>query len=173
MLPEQDPLCTSPNEESGPLANNAPLAGHEPKFFDEYHYSETTDIFLQESSSNTRPSCLHDAEISDCTVGRALSSTLFTQEREDAASRRHAYHSPDEGLSSSQSSSVGHRTGRPVADQFDSLISSVRENPSRDSENERVRILLNDQKSKFSLKLEPTFRNTSFKPIMKEEVSKS
>ena len=25
MLPEQDPLCTSPNEESGPLANNAPL----------------------------------------------------------------------------------------------------------------------------------------------------
>ena len=25
MLPQQDPLCTSPNEESGPLANNAPL----------------------------------------------------------------------------------------------------------------------------------------------------
>ena len=25
MLPEQDSLCTSPNEESGPLANNAPL----------------------------------------------------------------------------------------------------------------------------------------------------
>ena len=24
---EQDPLCTSPNEESGPLANNAPLKG--------------------------------------------------------------------------------------------------------------------------------------------------
>ena len=24
--PEQDPLCTSPNEESGPLANNAPLS---------------------------------------------------------------------------------------------------------------------------------------------------
>ena len=25
MSSEQDPLCTSPNEESGPLANNAPL----------------------------------------------------------------------------------------------------------------------------------------------------
>ena len=25
MLLEQDPLCTSPDEESGPLANNAPL----------------------------------------------------------------------------------------------------------------------------------------------------
>ena len=27
MSPEQDLLCTSPNEESGPLANNAPLTG--------------------------------------------------------------------------------------------------------------------------------------------------
>ena len=25
MLPEQDPLCTSPNEESGPFVNKAPL----------------------------------------------------------------------------------------------------------------------------------------------------
>ena len=65
----------------------------------------------------------------------ALSSPLFTQEREDAASRRQAYHSPDEGLSSSQSSSVGHvRTGKPVSDVFGSLISNVRENPRRDSE---------------------------------------
>ena len=39
MLPEQDPLCTSTNEESGPLANNAPLTGYEPNFFDDHHYS--------------------------------------------------------------------------------------------------------------------------------------
>ena len=38
-------------------------------------------------------------------------------------------HSHDEGLSSSQSSSVGHRTGRPVVEQFDSQIPHVRENP--------------------------------------------
>ena len=25
MLPEQDPLCTAPSEQSGPLAKNAPL----------------------------------------------------------------------------------------------------------------------------------------------------
>ena len=30
MLPEEDPLCTSPNEESGPLANNAPLTTSRP-----------------------------------------------------------------------------------------------------------------------------------------------
>ena len=33
-----------------------------------------------------------------------------------------------------------------VSDEFGSLISSVRENPSRDSENEQVRILLERQK---------------------------
>ena len=60
--------------------------------------------------------------------------------------RGRAYHSADEGLSSSQSSSVGHRTGRPVADQFDSLISNVMKNPRRSSENEQIRILLERQK---------------------------
>ena len=139
MLPEQDPLCTSSNEESGPLANNAPLTGYEPNFFDDYHYSETTEIFLQESSSDTRPSYLH-------TIGRALSSPLFTEEREEPAGRRQAYHSPEESLLSSQSLSVGHvRTGRPV-NELSSLSSSVRENPSRDSENEQIRILMERQK---------------------------
>ena len=43
--------------------------------------------------------------------------------------------------------SVGHvRTGRPVPDEFGSLISHVRENPCRDSENEQIRILLERQK---------------------------
>ena len=75
-------------------------------------------------------------------------SPLFTQAREEPASRRQAYHSLDEGLSSSQSS-VGHvRTGRPVSDQFDSLIPNVRENPCRESENEQIRILQERQKER-------------------------
>ena len=42
--------------------------------------------------------------------------------------------------------SVGHvRTGGPV-DEFGSLISNVRENPCRNSENEQIRILLERQK---------------------------
>ena len=56
------------------MADNAPLTGYEPNFFDDFHYSETTDIFLQEQSSDTRPSYLHDEEISDDTIGGALSS---------------------------------------------------------------------------------------------------
>ena len=63
--------------ESGNLANNAPLTGYEPNLFDDFHYSETTAIFLQEQSGDTMPSYLHDAELSDETIGRALSSPLF------------------------------------------------------------------------------------------------
>ena len=45
-----------------------------------------------------------------------------------------------------QSLSVGHvRTGRPV-NELNLLISSVRDNPSRDSENEQIRFLLERQK---------------------------
>ena len=129
-------LCVSANEEPDSFVNNATLTGYEPKFFDDYHISETTEIFIQESSSDSRPSNLHDLEIDDYTFGRALSSPLFTQEREEPASRRQAYRSPEESLSSSQSLSVGHvRTGRPVSDEYHSLISNVRENPRRDSEN--------------------------------------
>ena len=85
---------------------------YEPKFFDDFHYSETTEIFIQESSSDTRPSNLHDSEITDEAIGRALSSPLFTQEREEPAGLRQACHFPEESLLSSQSLSVGHvRTG--------------------------------------------------------------
>ena len=141
----RSPMRTSANEELGILAENNPLTGYEPNFIDNYHISETTDIVIQESSSASRPSILHDLEIDDVTIGRALSSPLFTQEREDPASRRQSYHSLDESLLSSQSLSVGHvRTWRPV-DELSSLSSSVRENPCRDSENEQIRILLERQ----------------------------
>ena len=78
---ERIPLCASANEESDSLVNNAPLTD-DPKFFDDYHISETTEILIQESSSDSRPSNLHDSEIDDYTIGRALSSPLFTQERD-------------------------------------------------------------------------------------------
>ena len=143
---ERIPLCASTNEESDSLVNNAPLTDYDPKFFDDYHISETTEIFIQESSSDSRPSNFHDSEISDYTIGRALSSPLFTQEREEPAGRRQAYHSSEDSLLSSQSLSVGHvRTVRPV-EEFGSLISNVRENPCRNSENEQIRILLERQK---------------------------
>ena len=82
-----------------------------------------------------------------CMTRRSVFSLpLFTQEREEPAGRRQAYHSLEESLLSSQSSPVGHvRKERPV-NKFGSLSSNVRENPCRDSENEQIRILLERQK---------------------------
>ena len=136
-------LCTSVNEDLGTLAEYDPLTGYEPN---DYHISETTEPYIQESTGENGSLNSHDLEYDDYTIGMALSSPLFTQEREDAASRRRAYHSHDESLSSSQSSSVGHRKVRPVVEQFDSLISNVRENPRRSSENEQIMILLERQR---------------------------
>ena len=125
-------LCTSATEDLGTLAEYDPLTGYEPN---DYHVSETTEPYIQESSSENGSLNSHDLEYDDYTIGMALSSPLFTQEREDAASRGRAYHSPDESLLSGQLLSVGHvRTGRPVSDEFGSLISNVRENPRSDSE---------------------------------------
>ena len=159
---ERSTLCASANEESDSLVNNTHDTGYEPKFFDDYHFSETTEIFIQESSSDMRPSYLHDSEITDDTIGRALSSPLFTQERAEPAGRRQAYHSLEESLLSSQSLSVCHvRTGRLV-DEFGSLNSSVRENPCRDSENEQIRILLERQKEQILAGCRAEIQNHEF-----------
>ena len=170
----QYPTGTPPNDQSGPVAENAPLTGYEPNLLDDCHYSETTEIFFQEQSSDAVPSYLFDAELDDETIGRALSSPLFTQEEEEPANRRQAYHSFEEKLLPAQSFTVCHvRMERPVH-ELSSLGSSSREKPSRDSENERISgFPLKDKKSKFSLILEPRFINTSFKPILTEEVSRN
>ena len=131
-------LCTSVNEEFGTLAEYDPLTGYEPN---DKNISETTEPYIQESTGEDGSLNSHDLEYDDYTIGMALSSTLFTQEREDDASRRRAYHSQDEDLSSSQSSSVGHRTGRPDVKQFDSQIPNAREIPSHSPESEQIRIL--------------------------------
>ena len=107
-------LYTSANGDLGTLAEYDPLTGYEPN---DYHISEATEPYIQESSGENGP--LNVLEYDDVTIGIALSSPLFIQKREDDASRRRAYHSQDEGLASSQSSSVGHRTGRPVVEQFE------------------------------------------------------
>ena len=88
---------------------------------------------------------------------------LFTQERQEPAGRRQAYPSPEESLLSSQSSSVGHvRTGRPVSKEFGSLISNVRENPCRDSENEQIRTLLDRQRERILADSQAEIRKHEF-----------
>ena len=56
------------------------------------------------------------------------------------------YHSQDEGLSASKSSSVSHRTGSLVVEQSDSQIPNVKEIPRHCSESEQIGILLERQR---------------------------
>ena len=150
-------LCTSANGDLGTLAEYDPLTFYEPN---DYHISEATEPYIQESSSEN--GTLNDLEYDDGTIGIALSSPLFTLEREDDASRRRAFHSQDESLLSSQSSSVGHRTVRPVVEQFDSQIPNVRENPRHSSESEQIRILLEWQREQILADFRAEIRKHEF-----------
>ena len=70
-------LCTPANEDLGTLAEYDPLTGYEPN---DYHISEATEPYIQESSVENGS---NDFEYDDVTIGKALSSTLFTQERDE------------------------------------------------------------------------------------------
>ena len=115
-----------------PSAKTTSSTGYEPNVIDNIDDSETTEIFIQEQSNNTQLSYLHDAEISDDTIGKALSSPLVIQEREEPAGRRQAHHSHEESLLSSESLSVCHvRSARPEHE-----LSSIGSRSSREMENE-------------------------------------
>ena len=73
-------------EESGPLAENTLSKVMSPTSSTTTTSQRPLKIFIQESSSDSRPSNSHDLEYDDYIIGMALLSPLFTQEREDAAS---------------------------------------------------------------------------------------
>ena len=93
---------------------------------------------------DTEPSYSCDAELDDETIGKAPSSPLFIQEREEPADRRQACHSHEESLLSAQSFFAPARTGGLEGEQSSDL--SQKRKSSRDLENERIRILLERQK---------------------------
>ena len=104
--------------------------------------TSTAMIFQEESGDkDTEPSYLCDAELDDETIGKALSSPLFIQEREEPADRRQAYHSHEESFLPAQSFFTHTRTGRLVHE-----LSSCKRKSSREMENETIRILLERQK---------------------------
>ena len=121
-----------------------PLTGYEPNLLDNFDNSETSAMIFQDESGDidTEPSYSCDAELDDELIGKALSSPLFTQEQEEPANRRQAYHSLEESLLPAQSFFTRTSTMRPVYEP----ISSQKRKSGRDMENERIRILLERQK---------------------------
>ena len=116
-----------------------PLTGYEPKLLDNFDHSETSAAIFQDESVDidTEPSYSCDAELDDELIGKALSSPLFTQEREEPANLRQAYHSHEESLLPAQSFFTSTRTERP-----ENELSSCKRKSSCEMENERIRILL-------------------------------
>ena len=134
----------SPNDEYFTLAIYHPPTGYEPNAFDDFHYLATSEMIFQKESGDidTEPSYLCDAELDDETIGKALYSPLFIQEREEPANRRQAYHSLEESLLPVQSFFAHTGTGIPVCE----LSSHQKRKSSREMENERIRILRERQK---------------------------
>ena len=80
-----------------------PVAKH--NLLDNFDYSETSATIFHDGSGDidTEPSYLCDAELDDESIGKALSSPLVIQEREEPANLRQDYHSHEESLLPAQS----------------------------------------------------------------------
>ena len=98
------------------MAIHHPLTSYEPKLLDDFDHSETSAMVFQDESGDIdmEPSYSCDAELDDEIIGKALSSPLFIQEREERANRRQAYHSHEESLLPAQSFFAHSRTVKPV-----------------------------------------------------------
>ena len=101
-----------------------------------------------------------DAELDDEIIGKALSSPLFIQERQEPANLRQAYHSHEESLLPAQSFFAHTRTWRPVHEPSSDL--SQKRKSSRDLENERIRILLERQKEQILAEVRSEIRKHEF-----------
>ena len=159
MSSELNALCASANEESGPLVNNTLSQVMSPT-----SSTISTSQRPLQSSSRGNPAtpsprtCMTRRSVTTPSAERSLHHCSLKSKKNQRAVDK-ACHSREESLLSRQSLSVGHvRTVRAVH-ELSSLGSSSREKPSRDSENEQIRV-------------EQRFRNTSSKPIM-TEVSKN
>ena len=137
-----------------------PPTSYEPNVLDEFHYSETTEMIFQEETGDkdTEPSYLSDAELDDETIEKAPSSRLFIQERGESANRRQALMKKV----CCQLGPFSHTQER--GDPCTNLVRLVRAEKNQ---------VAKWKTSKFSLILEPRFRNTNFKPILIGEVSRN
>ena len=151
------------NEEYCPVAIYNPLTGYEPKLLDNFDYSETSAMIFQDESGDidSGPSYLCDVELSDETIGRALSLPLFIQEREPA-NLRQAHHSHEVSLFTQER-----------GDPFSNLVRVKNENQVSTWETKESGFSLKDKKSELSLKSEPRSRSTNFKPILIVEVPRN
>ena len=159
------------------MAMHNPLTSYEPNQLDNqldnFDCSETSAAIFQDESVDIdiEPSYSCDAELDDEIIGKALSSPLFTQEREEPANLRQAYHSHEDSLLPAQSFSTRTSTGDPYTNQVQICLKNG--NQVATWKTSESGFSLKDKKSKFSLKSELRSRSTNFKPILIQELSRN
>ena len=105
------------------IAIHNPLTGYEPNQLDNqldnFDYSETSAAIFQNESVDidTEQTYSFDAELDNELIGKALSSPLFIQEREEPANLRQAYHSHEQSLLPAQSFLHKQARGDPCTNQ--------------------------------------------------------
>ena len=105
--------------------------------------------------------------LGDQWLGRALSSPLLPQEREEPAGRRQTNHSMEKFCW--QLNHFSHTQVR--GNLYTDLVRFVKQKSGRDmGKRKNQDCTWKTEKSKFSLTLESRFRNTNFKPILAGEV---
>ena len=126
--PRNKTTAHAQNEEYCTVAIHNPLTGYEPNLLDNFDFSETYAAIFQDESSDidTEPSYSCDSELDDEIIGKALSSSLFIQEREEPANRRQAFHSHEESLLPAQSFFAHTSTGRPEYEPGSSQKTDIR-----------------------------------------------
>ena len=169
-----------------------PLTSFEPNQLDNqldnFDYSETFAATFQNESVHidTEPSYSCDAELDNELVGKALSSPLFIQEREEPANWRQTCHSHEESLLPAQSFFTHTSAGRPVHElgscqkrnqvatwKTNELGSCQKRNQVATWKTSESGFSLKDKESKFLLKSDLRSRSTNVKPSLTEKVSRN
>ena len=156
-----------------PLAIHNPLTGYEPNQLDNLTYSETFAAIFQNESVDidTEPSYSCDAELDDELVGKALSSPLFIQEREEPANLRQTYHSHEEKF---VASSVLFHTCKYGETRVRTKFRFVsKRKSSRDLENEQIRILFERQEEQILAEVRSEIQKHELQAESDKEVSRN
>ena len=116
----------------------------------------------ESGDKDTLPSYLCDAELDDETIGKALSSPLLIQEREEPADRRQALSLLRRKFVANSVIFRPLKNGERPVRELSSLSSCSREKSSREMENETIRILFRRQKEQILADFRAEIRKHEF-----------
>ena len=125
------------------MAEYTPPTGYEPNVLDDFRCSQTTEMIFQEESGDkdTEPAYLCDVELDDETIGKSYLHHCSFRSEENQRTEDKLITLMKKVCCQFSPFSRTQERGDPVHE-----LSSCRQKPSREMENETIRILLERQK---------------------------